>query len=61
MNSPELAELCQALLEFLRAAVAANQDQEVGPAGAGGAAAVPREEAAGLEGPPVQTEPLQST
>jgi len=58
MNSPELAELCQALLEFLRAAVAANQDQE--PVGAGGAAAVPREEAAGLEAPPDQTEPLHS-
>ncbi len=28
-ESPELAELCQALLEILRAAVAANQDQEV--------------------------------
>ncbi len=28
MKSPELAELCQALLEILRAAAAANQDQE---------------------------------
>jgi hypothetical protein len=62
MNSPELAELCQALLEFLRAAVAANQDQEVGPVGAGGAA--PREAAlkpAGLEVPQVQSEPFHST
>jgi hypothetical protein len=29
MKSPELAKLCQALLEILRAAIAANQDQEV--------------------------------
>jgi hypothetical protein len=63
MNSPELAELCQALLEFLRAAVAANQDQEVGPVQAGGAAAA-REEAlkpTGIEAPQVQGEPFHST
>ena len=62
MNSPELAELCQALLEFLRAAVAANQDQEVGPVGAGGA--VPREGAlkrAALEATQAQSEPFHST
>jgi hypothetical protein len=62
MNSPELAELCQALLEFLRAAVAANQDQEVGPVGAGGAA--PRDGAlkpGGPEAPQVQSEPFHST
>ena len=63
MNSPELAELCQALLEFLRAAVAANQDQEVGPVGAG-AMAAPREGAlkpGGPEAPQVQSEPFHST
>ena len=43
MKSPELAELCQALLEILRAAVAANQDQEqeqapITPGGAAGTA-----------------------
>jgi len=63
MNSPpELAELCQALLEFLRAAVAANQDQEVGPVQAGGAAVVPREEALKpAEAPQVQSKPFHST
>lgn len=64
MNSPELAELCQALLEFLRAAVAANQDQEVGPVGAGSTAVAPREgalEPAGLEAPQVQSKPFHST
>jgi hypothetical protein len=29
MKSPELVKLCQSLREILRAAVAANQDQEV--------------------------------
>ena len=51
MKSPELVELCQALLKILRAAVAANQDQEVAPGADEAPAAAPQ----------VQRTPLKST